>query len=79
MVRIELSSPNLQEAARSGGPVEVFDPATGQTFVLVSAEQYQKMCEVLAGELDPREAYPMIDRVMAEDDAEDPLLESYQS
>lgn len=29
-------------------------------------------------EFDPREAYPLIDRVMAEDDANDPDLASYQ-
>jgi hypothetical protein len=29
-------------------------------------------------EFDPREAYPMINEVMREDDANDPWLESYQ-
>jgi hypothetical protein len=29
-------------------------------------------------DFDPREFYPMIDKAMAEDDAKDPLLESYQ-
>jgi hypothetical protein len=32
----------------------------------------------LSGDFDPRELYPMIDKVMAEDDAKDPLLDSYQ-
>ncbi len=78
MVRIEISSPSLQEAAKSGGPVEVVDSATGQTFILISSEQYQKMCQAVAGDMDPREAYPLVDQVMGDDDVDDPLLASYQ-
>lgn len=78
MVRIEISSPNLQEAAKTGGPVEVVDSATGQKFILISPEQYQKMCRAAAGDFDPREAYPLVDQVMSDDDADDPLLASYQ-
>ena len=29
-------------------------------------------------EMDPSEAYPLVDEVMADDDARDPTLESYQ-
>ena len=36
------------------------------------------MVAVLSDDFDPRELYPMIDKVMAADDAKDPLLESYQ-
>jgi hypothetical protein len=32
----------------------------------------------LADEYDPREAYPFIDKTMADADADDPTLESYQ-
>ena len=31
-----------------------------------------------SGEFDPREYYPAIDKVMAEEDMDDPLLDSYQ-
>lgn len=78
MERIEISNPNLQEATKSGGPVEVLDLATGQTFILISSEQYQQMCRAVSGDFDPREAYPLVDRVMSDDDADDPLLSSYQ-
>ena len=46
------------------------------------ADQYEKvkvLFEREEHELDPREAYPFVDEVMREDDANDPTLESYQS
>ena len=32
----------------------------------------------ISEDVDPREAYPLVDQVMVEDDAHDPLLDSYQ-
>ena len=78
MVRIEMDSVSLREAANRGGPVEVVDPITGQAFVLVTAEQYQKLLATISDEVDPRVAYPLVDRVLADDDLHDPLLDSYQ-
>jgi hypothetical protein len=69
---------SLREAAEAGTPVEVVDPATNRVYYLVSAEQFQRMAATLRDDFDPREFYPMIDKAMAEDDAKDPLLESYQ-
>jgi hypothetical protein len=75
MHRTELD-PNLKQAIQVGTPVELFDSATNQVFYLLSAEQYRS---ISAGEpVDPREAYPTIERLMADDDAHDPLLDSYQ-
>lgn len=69
---------SLREAAEAGTPVEVVDPATNRVYYLISAEQFQRIGAALSGDFNPRELYPMIDRVMAADDAKDPLLESYQ-
>jgi hypothetical protein len=69
---------SLREAAEAGTPVEVVDPATNRVYYLISAEQFQRMTAILSGDFDPRELYPMIDKVMAADDANDPLLDSYQ-
>jgi len=69
---------NLKHAISLGTPVEVFDPTTNEVFYLVSAEQFQKLASQAAGDFDPRDTYPLIDRAMAEDDAHDPLLETYQ-
>jgi len=77
MTRAELD-PNLKQAAAVGTPVEVVDPITNEMFYLVSAEQFRVIATAFAGDFDPREGYPLIDKVMAEDDANDPLLDSYQ-
>jgi hypothetical protein len=69
---------SLREAVESGTPVEVVDPATNRVYYLVSAEQFQNMALTLSRDFDPREGYPTIERIMAADDAADPLLESYQ-
>lgn len=54
------------------------DPSTQEVYYLISAEQFQRIAGTLSGDFDPREAYPLVDQVMAEDDAADPLLDSYQ-
>ena len=77
MTRAELD-PNLKQAVAIGTPVEVFDPTSNEVYYLLSAEQFQKLSSNVLGDFDPRDVYPVIDVVMAEDDANDPLLESYQ-
>ena len=69
--------PNLKQALSSGTPVEVFDPATNEVYYLLSANQFQQLTS-RHGAFDPRDAYPLVDKMMAEDDASDPLLDSYQ-
>ena len=55
------------------------DPRTKQTFVLVPQAVYDRLKAVLdLGEYDPDEGAASINEIMAEDDARDPLLESYQ-
>jgi hypothetical protein len=68
---------NLIQALTSGTPVEILDPATNEVYYLLSAKQFQVLT-LRGGAFDPRDAYPLIDRIMAEDDASDPLLDSYQ-
>lgn len=77
MTRAELDS-NLREVIAVGTPVELVDPSTQETFYLVSAEQFRIIENLRAGEINPQVAYPLIDPLMAEDDADDPLLDSYQ-
>jgi hypothetical protein len=77
MTRTELTS-SLKQAVSSGTPVEVVDPTSNEVYYLVSAEQYQRITSFLSADGDPREAYPFVDPVMADDDANDPWLESYQ-
>lgn len=77
MTRAELNS-TLKQAISFGTPVEVVDPATNEVYYLVSAEQYQRITSLISDEMDPRLAYPLVDQVMADDDANDPWLDSYQ-
>jgi len=77
MTRAELD-PNLKQAIAVGTPVEVFDSTTNEVYYLLSAEQFQKLSSKQFGDFDPRNAYPMIEAAMAEDDAHDPFLDSYQ-
>lgn len=69
------------QAVRSGEPITVKDPEIGPECVLVRADVFARVKDLLDDDADfsPREAYPLVDRVMAEDDADDPALESYQS
>jgi hypothetical protein len=55
------------------------DPRTHQTYVLVRQAVYERLKTALdLGAYDPDEGAAFINEVMAEDDAQDPLLESYQ-
>jgi hypothetical protein len=55
------------------------DPQTRQTYVLVRKELYERFRALLALEdYDPDEGAAYVNEIMAEDDAHDPLLESYQ-
>ena len=64
---------------RGGSPIYVLDGVTNTRYVLLRAELYERFMAVFEEEFDPRETYPFVDRVMAEDDANDPTLASYQN
>jgi PHD/YefM family antitoxin component YafN of YafNO toxin-antitoxin module len=67
-----------REELSSAEPVAV-DPKTGQAYVLVRQEAYERMKALLAlDDYDPDEGAAYINEVMAEDDANDPYLDSYQ-
>lgn len=74
---IELTDQQGQELS-APEPTAV-DPRTGETYVLVRRETYERFKALLAlEEYDPDEGAGYINEVMAEDDAKDPYLESYQ-
>jgi hypothetical protein len=55
------------------------DPRTGETYVLVRRDAYEQLKSLLAlDEYDPDEGAAYVNEVMAEDDAADQFLESYQ-
>jgi hypothetical protein len=59
------------------GPVTVIDPTTHAQYVLLRADVFQEL-QHSTQDVDPRAAYAIVDRLMAEDDARDPTLASYQ-
>jgi hypothetical protein len=64
---------------QGGPPISIFDATTNSSYVLIRADQFEKVRALLEDEqFDPREVYPFIDEVMRDDDALDPTLESYQ-
>jgi hypothetical protein len=77
-------SDDLRQAIEKGdgSPLLIVDADTNLRYVLMRAEQYEKVKAVFEHDdrdFDPREAYPFVEAVMREDDANDPALASYQS
>jgi hypothetical protein len=63
--------------ANDAGPVTILDPTTNSEYVLVRADLFYELQEWMR-DLDPQDAYPFVDRIMADDDRHDPTLASYQ-
>ncbi len=77
-------TPNLTDQQRQAlheandaGPVTVVDPSTNTQYVLVRADVFEEMREWMR-DLEPQDAYPIVDCIMADDDAHDPPLAGYQ-
>ena len=68
-------------AHQAGQPLQVEDPVTHARYMLVQFDVYQRLQRAVdydVSEPSPREFYPLVDRVMRDDDAHDPTLDSYQ-
>ncbi len=76
---IELTEQQWQ-ALSSENPPRVAAPHRRETFVLVRADLYERLQGLLKddSDYDPYCSLPLMNEVMAEDDANDPLLEGYQ-
>jgi hypothetical protein len=72
---IELTQEQRQEL-NAPEPVAI-DPETRETYVLLRKEVYDQLCQLLHDETLYTTA-EMLDRVMAEDDANDPYLAALQ-
>ncbi len=60
------------------GPVIVIDPATNAEYVLVRADIFGQL-QAWMSDMEPQEAYPIVDQIMDDDDVHDPTLDSYQN
>jgi hypothetical protein len=76
---IELTEQQRQELRR-GEPVRVASPEIGTECVILRADVYERLRPLLEDDLpDMRTVAALIEANMREDDAHDPLLESYQA
>jgi hypothetical protein len=72
---IQLTEQQGRELGDATNPVRVVDPVTKREFFLIRAEVFSLLQSAL-GELDPREAYPAVDRAFAPEWA-DPRMADY--
>lgn len=72
---IELTEYQRQQLTTTEIP-RILDPETGKTYVLVPIEVYERLENLL--EEEPRVTGEMVDRLMEEEDRDDPTLAFYQ-
>ena len=72
---IELTEQQRQALLAMDSP-QILDPGTGKTYVLVPTEVYERLKGLLEDE--PRVTGEMVDRLMEEEDRDDPTLAFYQ-
>lgn len=73
---LELTEPQQHALDVNGPPLRLIDPRSQVEYVLIPAEQYERF-DATSDETVFTTA-EMLDRVMAEDDANDPYLQDYQ-
>ncbi len=76
---MEFTSEQVQ-AIRKGATVPIIPMEVGEECVVLRKDAYEKMRRLLYddSEAEPSAFYPFVSAIMAEDDANDPALESYQ-
>lgn len=62
---LELTAQPALAVRGAKGPVDVVEPATKESWVLVRADAYRELLES-ADEFNPRELYPYIDQASSE-------------
>ena len=66
-------------AVRDGTPVPIIPPEVGEECVVLRRDVYEKLNGASnERDFDPARLYSLVGQIMAEDDANDPSLESYQ-
>jgi hypothetical protein len=76
---IELTEQQQRKLDEAAWPPRVLNPNTGETFVLLHAEMYERVRAILEDEDEigtVREMYPLVDRALEESEATDSNKES---
>jgi hypothetical protein len=60
----------------TGEPPRLLDPDTKREYVLLPAETYQRLRDVL-GDLDPRGTYPLLHRALRDEGWDEPHMDEY--
>src|SRR5262249_53209324 len=70
----------LQQALdhNAGEPLQVVDPRTKQTYILLRTKVYEQLMEIFQNDLEGIDVGKLIAETMREYDENDPLLEGYQ-
>ncbi len=75
---LELTQEQHRALAQKGAePLRLLDPVTHEEYVLVPAKRYERLQAIVSAETVCTTA-EMLDRVMAQDDANDPYLADLQ-
>jgi hypothetical protein len=68
----------IRQAIEQAGdaPLQLTDPETNATYVIIRAEVYERM-RALCDDFDIRELYPMMNEVAAREGWDDPAMDIY--
>ena len=72
-------TPELRRAIEQGGgqPTHLVDPETNVAYVLMRAEQFEKLQSLQTHESTIRDHYPAVDRIFGEEGWDDPTMDFY--
>lgn len=73
---VELTEQQLHALDERGPPLQIVDPRNKTAYVLIRLDTYARIEALLPEEV--RATAELVERIMAEDDANDPHLEEYQ-
>jgi hypothetical protein len=74
-------TPELKRAIEEGGgqPTHLVDPETNAAYVLIRAEQFERLQLLLSQESSVRNQYPSVDRVFGKEGWDDPAMDVYNN
>jgi hypothetical protein len=76
---IELTQEQQRALEQGPHPLRLVDPRTKAIYVLLPESVVGHLQAILDNEdFNPREAYPLLDKALAQEDANDPHLHEYQ-
>ena len=72
-------TPELRRAIEEGGgkPTRLADPETNAAYVLIPAEQFERLQSLLSDRVDILELYPAVERVFGAEGWDDPGVDIY--